>query len=257
VSTLPGGLTAALGGSTSYSLGHTAGDIINRAAVYVGLAQVADPYAETDPNFVLLRTLLVDVGQELCRLRNWTHLQKEYTLTTVAAQEAYDLPSDFREMIPQTGWNRTSRFPMGGPLSPQEWQYLKGMGTSLTLTVLFRPWQQQLHLYSASSIPSGYTLAFEYKSAWWVQPLGQTAATLGEPTQSSDIILFDPLLATRALRLAYLKVRGLDTTAAQDDYDKALDLIRSEDADAPVLSMSRRSMGLLSNRNIPITGFGS
>lgn len=257
MSTLPGGLSGLLGGSAAYAIGHTAGDIINRTAKYVGLAAVEDPYASTDSNFIRLCALLTDVGQEICRLREWTHLQNEYTFNTVAGQEAYDLPADFRTMVEQSGWNRTSRLPLGGPLSPQEWQFLKGQTVGLTFTVQFRPWKQQLHLYAGSSIPDGYTIAYEYLSTFWVQPEGQSTGTQAEPTASSDVILFDPLLMTRALRLAFLKASGFDTAAAQGDYDTALELITSEDAQGPILSLNRRgSAQLIGAGNVPITGFG-
>jgi hypothetical protein len=258
MSTLPGGLSGLLGGATAYAIGHTAGDIINRTAVYVGLAAVDDPYVSEDPSFILLRGLLTDVGQEIARLREWTHLQKEYTFLTVAGQEAYDLPADFRGMIDQTGWNRTSRFPLGGPLSPQEWQYLKGVGTGLTVTVLFRPVRQQMHLYAGATIPADYTIAYEYLSSYWVQPQGQSEATQAEPTASSDVVLFDPLLMTRALRVAFLKAKGFDSNAAQADYDRALELIKSEDSPSPVLSLNGgRGVRMLGPRNLPETGYGS
>jgi hypothetical protein len=258
MSTLPGGLSGLLGGDTAYSIGHTAGDIINRTAKYVGLAAVDDPYASDDPNFILLCALLTDVGQEIARLREWTHLQKEYTFVTVAAQEAYDLPPDFRGMIDQTGWNRTSRFPLGGPLSPQEWQYLQGIGTALTVTVLFRPLRQQMHLQGGSSIPGSLTIAYEYLSSYWVQPQGQLTATQAEPTLSSDVVLFDPLLMTRALRVAFLKAKGFDSNAAQGDYDRALELIKSEDSASPVLNLnSGRGVRMIGPRNLPETGYGS
>jgi len=31
----------------------------------------------------------------------------------------YDLPADFNYMIDQTGWDRTNRVSIGGPLSPK------------------------------------------------------------------------------------------------------------------------------------------
>jgi hypothetical protein len=256
MSTLPGGLSGLLGGGSAYAIGHTAGDIVNRAATYVGLAAVADPYASTDSNFVQLCALLTDVGQEICRMRQWTHLQQETTLTTVAGQEAYDLPSDFRAMVDQTGWNRTSQLPLGGPLSPQEWQYLKGQATGLTFTVLFRPLQQKLHIYSGTTVPDGLTLAYEYLSSWWVQPEGVSTPSQAEPTASTDLVLFDPLLMTRALRLAFLKAKGFDTGAAQADYDRAWQLISSEDSYGPVLSIGGRRTATRWP-NTPITGFGS
>lgn len=258
MATLPGGLFTALGGSTTPSVGHTAGDIINQVARYVGLSPVEDPYASTDPNFIQLCAFLTDQGQEILRKYEWSHLQNEYTFTTVQGQAAYDLPPDFRNMLDQTGWNRTTRLPLGGPLSPQEWQFLAGQTVGITFTVLFRPKQQQLYLYSGATIPAGNIIAFEYMSSWWVSPLGTATGTQAAPTKSTDTILFDPLLMTRALRVAFLNAKGFDSGAAQNDLDMAWELITSEDSFGPILSLNRRrETPLIGSMNLPFSGFGS
>ena len=102
----------------------TAGNIINDAATELGLqafqAKAADPFASTDPNMGQLCQLLKSVGRDLAKRREWTHLRAIHTLTTVEGVGWYALPADFGRMINQTGWNRTNRLPLGGPLSPQE-----------------------------------------------------------------------------------------------------------------------------------------
>ena len=43
----------------------TASDIVNRAAVQVGLAVSVDPFASTDPNFIKLVEYLNTAGQDI------------------------------------------------------------------------------------------------------------------------------------------------------------------------------------------------
>lgn len=238
----------------------TALNVLNDTAVQCGLAAVADPYASTDPNFVLLRGLLKSLGQNLRREKElgWTWLQKEASFVTTANVASYALPADFGRMIPQTGWNRTNRLPLGGPLSPEEWQYLKARLVGVVFTVLFRPQQQKLFLYPDTNTPGGYTIAYEYSSRYWVQPTGQSSATAEAPSASTDTLWYDSQLLIAGLKLAWKKERGFDTTAAQGDYDALLNQIKADDGSAPVLSLGRVAQGdlLIGSQSIPYTGFG-
>lgn len=235
----------------------TAGNIVNDAAVEMGLlaANVADPYASTDPNLAQLCRLLKSVGQEIVDERQWSQAIKEHTFTTSAATD-YALPADYLAMVDQTGWNRTSSLPLA-PLAAQEWQYLKAHSTSLVLTVMFRPWLRRLYIQPSTS--TGQLVAFEYRSTYWVQGDGQTTGTATAPTDKDDTILFDRLLVVRGLKLAWKKEKGFDTTSAQADYDRRLEQAMSADAVAPVLNLARRSIGevLLGPQSIPDTGYGS
>ncbi len=291
----------------------TAGTIINRVAVEVGLTAVSDPYVETDQNFTQLCGLFESVGQDLWREKEWTQFQQVYTFTTIVNQARYSLPLDFGMMIEQTGWNRTNRLPLGGPLSPQQWEYLKAFQTGVVFTVLFRPINQQLWLLPDIDTPGDFVIGFEYISRYWVIPAAKVAtigpwsdgiavttgdkytnggntysatstATTGSsgptgtgsgiddggvtwdyvaawgtvrPTLGTDVILFDPLLALRALKLAWLKAKGFDTTSAQSDFDTVLEQAKGADSASPILSLTNDQSGyLLSDKNIPITSFG-
>ena len=239
----------------------TADEIILQAAVEVGLTPTPTPFTSVDSNYVQMRYLLNSGGKELSRRRAWTHLRKEHTFTTVQGTSVYQYPDGFLSMIGQTGWNRTNRLPLGGPLSPQEWQYLKSRLTGVVFTVLFRPMQQTINLYPDVNTPGGYDIAFEYQTRYWLQPapgVGDTptaeAATLG-----TDVIMLDPLLMARKLKLDFLKAKGFDTTAAQRDYDLTYDEVAGNDSDSPVLTAHNRTQidPLLGGQSIPFTGFGS
>lgn len=146
----------------------TAGDIINDVAAEIGLGSSADPYASTDSNFIQLRALLKSVGRRLTFENDWSHLRGEYVATTSSGQSQYGLPPDWNNMIDQTGWNRTNRLPIGGPLSPQEWQFFKSRLSGVVFNVLFRQMQGRWNLYPDTSTPAGYQIACEYNSRWWV-----------------------------------------------------------------------------------------
>lgn len=240
----------------------TAGNIINDAGVEVGLDAVTDPFTSTDANYAQLCRLIKSCGRDMVHERSWNHLRKEHTFTTVQGQSEYDLPADYHNMLDQTGWNRTNRLPLGGPLSAQEWQYLKARLAGVVFNVLFRPMNQKISLYPDTNTPGGYDIAFEYNSAYWISTAGSPTVTSSDaPTASTDLVWFDALLMTRALKLAFLKAKAFDTTSVQQDYNATLARVKGHDAPSPVLSMNGRNLTgrdpLIGNQSVPITGFGS
>lgn len=242
----------------------TAGSIINDALVEVGLAPSSDPFADSDANVVQMCVLLKSLGREVGRLHNWTILRKEATFTTVQGTSTYAIPDDFYEMYDQTGWNRTNRLPLGGPLSAQEWQYLKSRLAGVVFTVLFRPMDGLIYIYPDNPTPGGYSIAYEYKSQGWVKVAigGGNYVYRDYPSDSADIVQFDPLTMMRGLKLNWLKAHAFDTTMAQVDYDRTLELAKGQDSFNPVLNLTKQSPlrgvdQLIGQQSVPITGFGT
>ena len=240
----------------------TAGNIINAAAVEMGLDADTDPFASTDPTMVQLVALLKSRGRALNQVHRWTQFKREHTFVTVQGTSVYTLPADFLDMADQTAWNRTTRLPLGGPISGQEWQYLKSRLANVVFTVLFRPIDKTIVLYPDTDTPGGYTIAFEYRSRYWAGTTDvATAGTKLVPTLSTDYVYFDPNLATNALKLDWKRAKGFDSTAESDDYDEALTQAKNVDSASPILNLTRRSLvgvdPLVGPQSVPITGFGS
>jgi hypothetical protein len=151
---------------------YTAGSIVSDAALELGLVNVAiaDPYSSTDPNIVRLCSLLKTLGRKLRRRRQWNHLRQTTVFTLTANQPAYAPPPDYDRYIDQTGWNRTNRLPLGGPLSAQDLEFLRARLVGVVFTVLFDFLKGQFLVYPDTSTPGGYTIAYEYMSRWWVAP---------------------------------------------------------------------------------------
>lgn len=149
----------------------TAANIINDAAVELGLisADIAAPYSSANRNIIQLCRLLKGVGQDLVKLRAWTHLQKEHTFSFVSSQADYSPPTDFGRVIDQTFWNRSNRLPLGGPVDARHWQLLKAVTASGVLYNIFRTVAGVVRVYPTPTTTD--SIAFEYISTYWVEPV--------------------------------------------------------------------------------------
>lgn len=237
-----------------------AGDIVNDAAIQLGIGNSPDPFGSTDPNFIQLCSLLKNVGRELRKKKEWTDLTQFYAFTTVAGQGTYPLPDGFGRVINSTVWNLTNQLPVPGPLTAQEWSYLKARLVGVVYNVLFRPVQQQLYLFPDSpNTPGGWVIAYEFTSRFWVMSVAASAPDKSAPDANDDVVWFDPLLVLKALKLEFKRAHKMDTASAQDEFDVALNDAMDDDGGAPVLNLTLGGGGngeLLGQRNVPLTGFG-
>lgn len=232
----------------------TVANVVSDAAVLCGLGTVSDVFASTDPNVVLLRVLLKQLGRKIAARREWRHLVKEHTFTTSGAN-TYSLPADFLRMVDQTGWDRTTRYPLGGPLDAQWWQRNKA-STVNALWLAFRMRESTIELWPQPD-GSGSTIAFEYMSRYWVaSTVG--AADKDAPTVNGDTLKLDAPMLTEGLRLAWKAEKGFDTSAALAEFEEQYGLSASASVGAaPVLSLDPAGGTHLGDeRNSPSTGYG-
>ena len=238
----------------------TAAEILNRVAAEVGIAPVQAPYASQDPFFVQLQYLLNTAGEELMQAYPWELLVRTHSITTqVGDSGEYDMPSNFGYILNQTEWDNTNNVPMGGPLSAQDWTYLKGRNlASNTLYASFRIAQGKFNVFpDAPTIARD--LSFEFISTDWVyDPSTNPVSYKKGVDQASDTPLFDKTLITRALKVKYLEAGGFDTTKAQADYNQIFAFLTGTEKGAPILNAGRGNAGIpyLSGYNTPDTGFG-
>lgn len=235
----------------------TAGNIINDAAVEVGLTAVNDPFASTDPAFVQLCRLLTTAGRELIGVHQWQKFRGFHSITTSSLDTGqYPMPDDFLYMLDQTGWTPTNRLPMGGPLSIQDWAFITGSAwNQYTIYVSFMENEGELWIQPNDPVPDAIDITFWYMKNTWAEDTGGTA--LSRVTASTDTVYFPPVLIVKLLKLRFLEAKGFDTTSPLGQYNTALATWLPKDKSAPVLSMSnRRLFPYLDWRNIPETNFG-
>ena len=238
----------------------TANDVINRAAVEIGLNADVDPVSSKDEAYVQLKYLLDSAGQELVQLNNWQMMTRDFSLTTTKLDTgSYDLPSDFSHMIDQTGWDRTNAAPVGGPLSDQDWAYLAGSDlTSQTIYVKFQLDGGKLQLYPQPP-PAGLEISFKYMSRTWVAEQVNTDNRFTTVQTGSDIILYEPILIVKFLKVKMLEAKGFDASSARLEFENMLDSTTGKDVGAPILSAGRNSRNypyITPYRNTGDTGIG-
>lgn len=237
----------------------TANEILNRVAAEVGIAPVPDPYASVDPIFVQLTYLLNTAGEELMYAHQWEFLTAEHQIiTAVDDTGTYPLPDDFGYMINQTGWERAENVPLGGPLSAQDWTYLKGRDlASSTLYASFRIANGDFKIYPEPP-PVGLDINFEYNSINWVSDGQVTPTFKPQVNVGSDVPLYDRTLISRYVKVKYLEAGGFDTTKAQADFNQIFSFITGFDQAAGLLNAGRggRNFPYLSVLNAPDSGYG-
>lgn len=244
----------------------TANDIINRAAVEVGLLNVNDPVSSIDESFVQLTELLNAVGQELVELFPWQFLVKTYavelgvTPPVAGTTNSFALPDDFSYMIDQTGWDRNNNLPMGGPLSAQDWTYLQGRDlVSQTIYASFRLYDNVFNLFPDPP-PNGLKVTFEYISRNWVKEQGQPAANRDTIGSGSDIVLYEPILAIKFLKAKFLESKGFDASSSRLEFENMMGSRTGKDTGAPILNAASNTRGfpyLSPYYNTGDTGFGT
>ena len=234
-------------------------DIINRAAVEVGLNAVVDPMGSNDENFVQLRFLLNSAGQEIAEYKPWQGLMREFSLETKAGDTGnYSLPNDFLYMIDQTGWQLDKSAPVGGPLSAQTWSYLDGSGTGRANThISFRIHDNTLQLFPQPPA-AGISLKFQYMSRNWLRSAADPLITYDAAQNNADQSLLDGLLLIKFLKVKFLDAKGIDSSSQRLEFENLLQARMGHDTGAPVLAIgsTNRSWELDSRRNVPDTNYG-
>ncbi len=168
-------------------------------------------------------------------------------------QVQYALPSDWGKQIPQTEWDRSNRWPLLGPQSPQDWQSFKSGIVYAGPRLRFRIQGNTLSINPPPA--ASLNLAFEYISNGWVLAAdGTTYKT--KFTADTDTFLFDESLMLTGLKLRWLQTKGFDYGYAEKEYLTNLAKCTAQNKSAPRLSLA--PMGgsvLLTNRNLPDGGW--
>jgi hypothetical protein len=234
----------------------TAANVINDALLELGLAPapLADPFTSTDPNVIAMCAHLKALGRELVRKRHWSQLQGTHTFSTTGGIDAYDLPADYVAMAPQTHWNRSTSQPLGGPAGPREWQVLKSSTGASSITYTFRVKENYLYLHPAPTTTS--SVAYEYRSAYWVAEDADTEPYTDAPTAATDVLWFDGHLLSRGLKWKWRTAKRMEATAELNEYMEALAQAEGLDGAAAEIDLAAGAR-VRPRGNVPETGWGS
>lgn len=179
-------------------------------------------------------------GNELARRWYWSFLTREHTFDTVEDQSAYDLPDDFDRMIPHTQWDRDNEWRLWGPLTPQEWQFVKSgvaeEGPRRDYRIKPDSGTNKVFLSPPPGTgEDGETLVFEYISTnWCVDTNGDGRSKFQADT---DKPRFDDELFRLGIRWRILRSLGLEYLTEFDEFDRLQSQRIAGDGDMPRLRM--------------------
>lgn len=199
------------------------------------------------------------LGENLCRFPFFEELAQTWSITTTTAT-AYDLPADFGTPVAGTYWDRTGRWPLLGPKTPTEWQYLQsGFGVAAP-QYRFRYLEGKFNLFPAPI--AGLTIVQEYLSKYWVMGIGSTAGVADTPkirvTLDTDYCILDERMMIEGLKLAFKEEKGLDTSIQHRKWTDMMEAAWANSKGAPSLSMSPIPANIfITEWNAPDTGYGT
>lgn len=175
--------------------------------------------------------------------------------TFAFGNESYPIPADCDHFITHTGWDRSFRWQLVGPLSPQEWQVLKSGISPTGPRLRYRIMDGQIFV---NPVPASLdNLVIEYYSTGWCQSASGTAQTAW--AADTDTPTLQDRLFTLGILARFLNRKGLDSGVAQREYDEAVEAAIGRAGGSRVLPLNARAEPpvLLGSANVPDTGFGS
>lgn len=157
------------------------------------------------------------------------------------SQVAYDLPTDWQSEIPQTEWDRTNRWPLLGPQSPQDWQSFKSGIVYAGPRQRFRIQENQILINPPP--PNNLMFSMEYISSGWV--INSVNQRLKKFTNDTDTSIFPDSLLVTGLKAQWKAAKGLDGTFDLGEFRGLIEVMKSQDKSAPKLSLSPQAQSVL------------
>lgn len=197
--------------------------------------------------------------KEAAKRTNWQPLSRTASITTVASQAEYALPSDFKSIVNQTMWDTTQRRRTFGAITPQDWALLQSWSTTDTIALFFRIFRdpsgngEKVQFYPTPG--SADSITYEYISNALTQTSGGTLQS-DKFLADTDTSLLDEDLITLGLKWRFLKTKGFPYSEEFEDYEKAIAYEAASTGNA-VIDMG--ASGLASQRilAVPDGNFGS
>ena len=174
------------------------------------------------------------------------------------------MPSDWSYFIDQTQWDRTNHWPLLGPKTAQEWQWLKGgllsSGPRLRYRVVSGKFEilpvpspstrhrRQQHHGRLRALDAGDGVHRRHLA----EGRGADEHLLHSVQSDTDILLLDPWIVTAYLKLKYWEAKGLNTAAYTKDFVGTWEARIGKNKGAPMLTLAPRARTMLIGiNNIP------
>lgn len=229
-------------------------EVAQRFAAAVQFPQPTTLVANPADDAKQLVELINQCGRELASRNNWQALTYQATFTTVATESQGTLASiigatqALKLILNETIWDRTTRIPVYGPLSPKVWQSYK----ALTMVGPFPQYRVRQNQIIMNPVPSaGHDCFFEYVSKCWLTD--STGVTFRQNLAAdTDIFLVDDDLLMAGLEWRWLRKKGLSYAEEFQSYELLVSQAITSEKPRATLNMDECAMGLRPGVFVPI-----
>jgi len=179
------------------------------------------------------------------------------TETVTFSQDTFPVPPDYLRAISRTAWDRSMRWELRGPQSPQQDQWVRSGIVSTGPRRMFREINNAYRIWpTPSATDAGSEMVTEYISTYWVT----SAAGVGQPNflADGDTCAFDDDLMVMGLKWQFFSIKGFAADDLRTDFRRSLTTAMAADGGSPTLDMARSNFPIfLSPANVPDSGFGN
>lgn len=179
------------------------------------------------------------------------------TVTLTFSQIRYAFPADFDRLVDNTQWDKSQNWPIYGPETGQEWQWLKSGFVASTPIYRYRQLGGLFQIWGPLGA-NDYD-GFEYISTYWVGASTPLTLTKTAFAVDTDVCVFPDRLMIAGLKMRFAESQGMERYATYaQDWNRQLSIAKAAEAGSKTLSMAPRpSTAILNWWNIQDGNFPS
>lgn len=148
--------------------------VVQNVAREIGLNPPSAVVGSSDLTAKQLLRYCYRAAEEMMDGHHWAELEKEHSITLVASEASYALPTDFDRHVFNTQWDQSNKWTLIGPLTPKQWQEWKNGYVQDGPRNRFRVKGLSEKQFFVDPTPdsgnAGDVLIFEYYSKQWLYP---------------------------------------------------------------------------------------
>jgi hypothetical protein len=229
----------------------TTGDIVDGSPVITNIPDTST----LSENFMVTGTGIANQSVSVLTVDSPTQVTlntpcnvTENGVTLNFGQTRYPMPSDYDRQIDRTHYDKSKRWEMLGPETPQQWEFLRSSYISTGPRIRYRIMDNYFQIWPITT--TNELLSFEYVSKSWVEN------AIGVPkskfTEDDDTCIYPERLIINGIKLRLWELKGFDTVSFYRDFINQLQQAKSNDSGSATLSMSPKiSTVLIGCENIP------
>lgn len=203
-----------------------------------------------------LLALAIVEADELFGSFNWQKLLRQKTFITVPQAEQLDaVPEDWDRFIPNSFFNRTTRRPVLGPVTPQLWQNIQANPQINRVILAYR--ERDGAFLVTPNPPADQTIAYEYVTRNWAHNADETESYQVWQADTDSSWISEKLIKL-GLRWRWKQTKGLPYAEEYDLYQQQKEQMQARDGGSTVLNLTGGGDWVyVGNPNVPETGFGT